>query len=256
MESFTGRPIRGQIAYGRLHFFSRVSQELPHISQLTCEEEQQRFDLAKARTAAALTAYYDRTCRELGEEYAGIFSMHALILDDEGFKESISAQLQLGVTAEYAVRTAGHDLVSYFRSMEDPYMQARAADLRDICRQLLTYLLQTPPADPFHGEPVILVADEILPSEVIRFKRHNLLGFISRTGSVNSHSAMLLDAYHIPALTSVDLSPAWDGHLALMDGFDGRLYLDPSSSLAETLRLRYECGGSPSARLQPAAARA
>ncbi len=246
MEAFTGRSIQGQIAFGRLRFLVRPKPELNRYSSISPEEEMERVCQARAMADATLTDYYERALEDLGEEIANIFSMHRLLLEDEGFSESIATQLRDNhFTAEYAVRVSGHELVEYFRSLKDPYMQARAADIRDITRQMIRFLLRVPPVDPFQGEPAILVADEILPSEVMGLNRRKLLGLVSLNGSVDSHSAMLMDAYHIPAMAKVDLSLTWDGHLALLDGFDGRLYMDPSSALTETLRLRYEAGGRP-----------
>ena len=246
MEAFTGRSIQGQIAYGRLCFLNRPKAELNRFSRVGAEEELRRVRQARTKTDAVLTEFYERARLDLGEESANIFAMHRLLLEDEGLAEQIETALrEQGATAEYAVRAAGRNLVATSRGMEDPYMQARAADMRDITRQMLSFLLGAPPCDPFRGEPAILVADEILPSEVMALNRRKLLGFISRKGTVDSPSAILLEAYHIPAMAMVNLTPSCDGRLALMDGFDGRLYLDPNPALAETLRLRYEAGGRP-----------
>lgn len=247
MEVFQGRSIQGQIAYGRLRFVVRPKSEMPRYSQLTWQEELDRVKQAKKQTMDILSGYYDRARRDVGGDIASVFSIHALMLEDKGLTDAITEQLrEQHATAEYAVRTAGHSLVTCFRAMQDPYMQARAADIRDVCRQMLRILTNNPVFEPFNGTPAILVADEILPSEVMDLnQRRKLLGFISRKGSVNSHSAMLLDAYHIPAMAKVDLAPSWDGHLALLDGFAGKLYLDPDPALQEALRLRYEDGGRP-----------
>ena len=248
MEIITGRSIQGQIAYGRLKFFKRRIMNLVRNSQLTWEEELARVDWARHQASITIASLYDKASMEVGEEIASIFSMHSLLLVDEGLVESITDILkEQHVTAEYAVNIAATDLIEFFQSMEDPYMRARAADIRDVCRHILANLVDRRPVDPFGDSPVILVSDELLPSEVMWLNQRKLLGYIARKGSVDSHSAMLLDAYHIPAMAMVDLDSSYDGHPAILDGFDGRLYLDPSPSLADTLRLRYEAGGKPAA---------
>ena len=167
-----------------------------------------------------------------------------MLLKDGDFTGTVHTLIRdEGVTAEYAVQRAGSYFAAVFSAMDSPYMQARATDFRDISRRVIRALMGGWPA-PSLREPAILVADEFLPSEVLAFK-HKLLGLIARKESLDSHTSMLLRAYHIPAMVDMDLDEAWEGHPALMDGHQGRVYLDPEQALMEALRERYQAGGRP-----------
>lgn len=246
MEWTEGKAIQDQIAYGRLRFFQRSSPELAKYSQLEQAEEEKRFRRAQHQAVLQLAALYDRAYRQVGEGIASVFAIHAMLLEDEDYVENIRSLIwDQGTTAEYAVQSVGTAFGAAFAGMESPYMRARAADIRDISRRVLYILLDRKPPAPRGEGPAILVADEFLPSEVMELDRRRLLGLVARKGSVDSHTAILLRAYHIPAIAEVELSPEWDGHLALLDGFDHRLYLDPDQETVEQLRLRYQAGGKP-----------
>ena len=184
---------------------------------------------------------YERALLAVGEEIAAVFSIHAILLEDEEFISSVLTLIrERGVTAEHAVYAVGEELGEAFFGMESNYMRARAMDIRDISCQVIRLLLERVPENPLREGPAILVANEFLPSEIIDLDHSRLLGIIAHKGNVESHAAMLLRAYGIPAMTEVALERDWDGHLALLDGFDHKLYLDPDPSLLDTLRLRYQ----------------
>lgn len=246
MEIREGISILDQIVYGRLRFLRRETPEVAQFSQRSREEEQERFFRAQRRAVLQLADFYDQAFRVVGMDTASIFAVHAMLLEDDDFVEAILHHIHVdGTTAEYAVRTAGETFAAAFAQLDSPYMQARAADMRDIYRRVIHLLQKGVPHDPLREGPVILVADEFLPSEVMGLNCKRLLGVISRKGSVDSHTAMLLQAYHIPAMAQVDLDPSWDGHLALLDGADHRIYLDPERDVLEMLRERYQAGGKP-----------
>lgn len=241
-----GKSILDQIAYGRLRFFCRHLPELTERSSRTWGEESVRFQLAQNRAVLELAAVYDQAARQVGADIASVFAVHAMLLEDRDFVDSILTMIRdREVTAEFAVQTTGERFAATFAAMDNPYMQARAADIRDITRRMVRLLLGWYPPDPLGNGPAILVADEFLPSEVLDLDNRKLLGLIAREGSVDSHTAMLLRAYRIPAMAEVDLAPCWDGHRALLDGFGHRLYLDPDGELLDTLRLKYQEGGKP-----------
>ncbi|MEA4934193.1 MAG: phosphoenolpyruvate-utilizing N-terminal domain-containing protein [Lawsonibacter sp.] len=247
MEMAIGKSILDQIVFGRLRFFQRQIPEVAEFSQLSWEEEKTRFQDAQHQAVLQLAALYDRTSRQVGEGMAAIFAIHAMLLEDEDFVESIQTLIrEKGATAEYAVRVVGREFGAAFATMDSPYMRARAVDIQDISRRVMRLLLKNYPQDPLREGSAILVADEFLPSEVIDLDHRRLLGLIARKGSVDSHTSMLLRAYGIPAMAEVELDQEWDGHLALLDGFDHRLYLDPDRELVEMLRLRYQAGKTPS----------
>ena len=241
-----GKSILNQVSYGRLRFLHRRSPELTERSSRTGEEESERFRVAQGRAVLELEAFYDQASRQVGADIASVFLVHGMLLEDRDFVDTVLAMIRdRGTTAEFAVQTVGEKLAATFAAMDSLYMQARAADIRDISRRVVRLLLACHPSDPLRGGPAILVADEFLPSEVMDLDKRKLLGLVSRKGSVDSHTAMLLRAYRIPAMAEVDLAPCWDGHRALLDGFDNRLYLDPDGELLDTLRLKYQDGGKP-----------
>lgn len=247
MEIRDGLSILDQIVYGRLCFLQRETPEVVQFSLRGWEEERERFFRAQRRAVRQLADFYDQAFQVVGVDTASIFAVHTMLLEDDDFVKTILHHICAdGTTAEYAVRTVGETFAATFAQLDSPYMQARAADMRDIYRRVI-HLLQKgiPDDDPLREGPVILVADEFLPSEVMRLNCKRLLGVISRKGSVDSHTAMLLRAYHIPAMTQVDLDPSWDGHLALLDGAGHRIYLDPERDVLEMLRERYQAGGKP-----------
>lgn len=246
MEMAMGKSVVDQIAVGRLRFLHRPRHEVVQFSQLSWEEETQRFLDAQRRAVLQLASLYDRASRQVGAGIAAIFAIHAMLLEDEDFVASIQRTIRSnGATAPYAVKLVGGRFADAFSAMDSPYMRARAVDIRDITRRVLSLLLNVPPQSPLREGPAILVAEEFLPSEVMDLDHRRLLGLISRQGSVDSHTAILLRAYHIPAMAQVELDRAWDGHLALLDGFAHRLYLDPDRDTMEGLRLRYQEGGKP-----------
>lgn len=241
-----GKSILDQVSYGRLRFVHRHLPELAEHSSRTWEEESERFRIAQSRAVLELAAFYDQASRQVGPEIASVFAVHAMLLEDRDFADAVLAMIRdLEATAEFAVQVTGERLAATFAAMDSLYMQARAADIRDISRRVVRLLLAWHPSDPLRGGPAILVSDEFLPSEVMDLDTRKLLGLVSRKGSVDSHTAMLLRAYRIPAMAEVDLDPCWDGHRALLDGFDHRLYLDPDGGLLDTLRLKYQEGGKP-----------
>ena len=241
-----GKSILDQVSYGRLRFLRRRHPELAEYSSRTSEEECDRFRTAQGRAVLELEAFYDRASRQVGMEIASVFLVHSMLLEDRDFVDTVLTTIRdRGTTAEFAVKTTGERLAAAFSAMDSLYMQARAADIRDIARRMVRLLLGWHPLDPMRGGPAILVADEFLPSEVMDLDNRKLLGLVARQGSVDSHTAMLLRAYRIPAMAEVDLDPCWDGHRALLDGFDHRLYLDPDGELLDALRVKYQAGGKP-----------
>lgn len=239
MQIIVGRSIQNQIAAGPLRFYYRQPFPLAAVSQLSQDEEIHRFHAAQQRSIAALARLYDEAARDVGIQAASIFSIHAMLLEDTSFVESILTVLSSQhTTAEYAVQTAGNSFASAFADMDSPYMQARGADIRDISNRLIRCLLNIQTPDPLGDTPAILVSDELLPSEVLALDRRKLLGLVTWHGSVDSHTAMLLQSLKIPGLAQADITPSWDGHLAILDGFSNCLYIDPEPEIFRQLGLR------------------
>lgn len=246
MEMAIGKSILSQIAFGHLRFFQRACSQIDEVSQLSWQEEEQRFFKAQKRAVQQLNDLYERALNQVGNGTATIFAIHTMLLQDADLTELVRTNLrEKGSTAERAVLEVGRTFDAAFAAMDSPYMRARAADIRDIARRVIGLLMNERPCNPLEDGPAILVADTFLPSEVLELDHRRLLGLIARKGSVDSHTSVLLKAYGIPAMAEVELATEWDGHLALLDGFAHRLYLDPNRELLETLRQRYQAGGRP-----------
>lgn len=180
-----------------------------------------------------------------GEAVASIFNIHSLLLEDRDYVETVRRLIQgRGVTAEYAVQMTELSFSSAFSAMDSSYMRARAADIRDISQRVIRALMGDRQELTMEA-PAILVSDDFLPSEVMDFDQNRLLGLITRKGSLDSHTAMLIRAFHIPSMVEVNLAPKWEGHLALMDGYAGKIYLDPEQAQQDKLREMYQANGCP-----------
>ena len=244
MQVRTGTPIMEQIVAGTLRFYHREMPQVLERSALDWQEEKARFERAQRQSIQELKLLFDRTAERLGEETAAVFAAHAVLLEDEELVSSVEEILRAqNATAEYAVSVTGQTFADTLERLDNPYMKARAADIRDVARRVLCALAGVQPKVQMDG-PSILVADSFFPSEVVELDR-NLLGLISRRESLDSHTGQLLRVCRIPAVVDVELEEAWEGHLALMDCHEGKIYLDPEPELLEELRKRYQAGGRP-----------
>lgn len=238
--------IGDQITMGKLHFYRREFYDLERTSRLSWQEEQHRFLSAQRLAAGELRDLYDRASAEMDKAEADIFAIHAMLLEDgELTRQVLNMVREEGVTAQYAMHTVGRRLMHTFKDMEDPYMQARSADIRDIMRRVILRLVHIRPDHSLTHQPVILVSKYFLPSEVMELDRRRILGIITTADSVDSHTAQILRSCGIPALIGVPISEEMEGLTALMDGHTGLLYLDPTVDLTEHLRRKYERGGCP-----------
>ena len=236
MSIVRGTPIVAKCAMGRLHFLPRNVSQPRQESRLNREEEWERFLQAQKSGVLELAGLYDRAVREVGEGVASIFAIHAMLLEDEELTEMVRHRiLDQGASAEYAVWKTGTDVAASFRDLDDTYMKAREADILDIANRVLCELSGgCCGVEP--EEPAVLVADFLLPSEVMEFNREGkLAGVISRKGNPDSHTGHLLQAYHICAVVGVELEDSWEGHTALLDGFTGEIRLDPDGQTVEKI---------------------
>lgn len=239
MQIITGKSIQAQLAYGPLHFFHRHLPAPPRVSQLPPEEEIHRFHAAQQRAVRSLDRLHERAVQEVGLHAASIFAIHAMLLEDNSYVDSILDCLaHHGTTAEWAIQQVSNNFSTAFADMDSPYMQARGADIRDISNCLLRHLSGMPQPQLLEDRAAILVCDELLPSEMLSLDRHKLLGLVAWNGSTDSHTAMLLRLMKIPALAQVKISHHWDGHMALLDGFSQSLFLDPEPAFLEERGIR------------------
>ena len=232
MQVATGKSILNGIAIGPLRIYKKDETETTVNSSLTPEEEYARFDAARVKAQEQLGVLYDKALDEVGEENAAIFEIHQMMLEDDDLLDSVKSIIDTqGATAEYAVATAGDNLAAAFAAMEDAYMRARATDIKDISRRVVNILTGQSDGDLLDDKPAILVADDLTPSETVQLDKSKLLGFITRHGSSNSHTAILARTMNIPALIGVDFQDDWDGKMAVIDGYNSCVYIEPADEL-------------------------
>ena len=232
-----GRPVFSGVAIGRAYVYRKGLATLP----ASCGDpaaEQQKFEQAKQAALEQLQALMEETAQRLGEEQAMILDVQMMMLDDQDYLDSIQAMIQNGASAAEAVKETGDTFSAAFAAMDDAYMQARAVDVRDVSGRVVTILCGGRVGFAME-EPGILIAEDLTPSETVQMPKDKILAFVTRQGSSNSHTAILARIMGIPSLvkTQINLDDAVDGHLMIVDGFDGRYYLDPDE---EVVRLMEE----------------
>lgn len=235
MQVFKGKTVFGGIAIGRIGVHSKGEQQVKRVKIDDVEAELSRYQMAKQTAGEQLAALYEKALKEVGEANAAIFEIHQMMLEDLDYNESVENIIRLQqVNAEYAVASTGDNFAQMFAAMEDDYMRARAADVKDISERLLSVLGGQNQGLIQGDEPVILVADDLAPSETVQLDKDMVLSFVTVHGSTNSHTAILARTMGIPALigTAVPLDESVDGKIGIVDGRDGTFYVDPD---AETL---------------------
>ncbi len=236
MQVATGKSILNSIAIGPLRLYRKVRAQPAMASSLTPKEEWARFEAARLTAQEQLAALYVKAVETVGEENAAIFEIHQMLLEDEDYLDAVKGILETqGATAEYAAVTTGNNFAAVFADMDDAYMKARAADVKDVSHRVMDLLSGQVQRSLVCNEPAILVADDLTPSETVQLDKSKLLGFITRHGSTNSHTAILARTMNIPALVGVDFDDSWDGQLAVLDGYNHCVYIDPAPELLSTM---------------------
>lgn len=232
MDIFTGQSVFQAVAIGKLRFCLQPPNLLSAFSALTPSAELNRFRCAQRSCILHLAELYDHAMKLVGEHNASIFAIYAMLVEDNDYQGAVSSYiLTQNVTAEYAVFLAGESFAAAFSEMDDDYMRARAADMRNVSNHLINELVGYHEPDPLGEEPTILVDNEFSPSRTLMLDRGRLIGLVARRGSINSHAAELACALHIPSIVRTDIPPELDGHLAILDGFENRLYVDPTPEI-------------------------
>lgn len=217
---------------GPLRVYKKAATQTNQLSSLTPDAECDRFETARIKAKEQLAQLYDKALEEVGKDNAEIFEIHQMMLDDEDYLDAIKSMIETQTaTAEYAVETTGENFAAVFAAMEDAYMQARATDVKDISRRVVNILAGQEDGTALDDQPAILVADDLTPSETVQLDKSKLLGFITRYGSSNSHTAILARTMNIPALIGVDFDDSWDGKLAVLDGYNSCVYIEPAAEL-------------------------
>ena len=228
MTRGSGQPVYGGVAIGKVFVLSRGAAKAEDAGRADPQRELGRLVKAREQARAELQALYGKALRELGEEQAGIIDVQALLLDDIDLMEAIEEKIRAGRSAAFAAQEAGEEQAAIFEALDDDYMRARAADIRDVARRLVRALEGESCALSL-DEPRIVVAEDLTPSETVSLDKGKILAFVTRQGSAQSHTAILARMMNIPSLVMADMeiSPGLAGHLMAVDGIEGSWYLDP-----------------------------
>ena len=238
MEKFEGKSILKGVAIGKIHYYSKGEQVVQRVSGEDTEAELQRYETAKETALEQLHELYEKALKEVGEVNAAIFDVHAMMLEDDDFNDSIRNTISSQkVNAEYAVATTGDNFAKMFEEMDDEYFRARSADIKDISERVVSVLHGATAKNALGDEPVILAAKDLAPSETVQMDKTKLLGFVTEFGSSNSHTAILARTMNIPALIGIPVDEKLEGRTAVIDGVTATLILDPDE---ETLKLYQE----------------
>ena len=239
MITLTGKSVFGGVAIGRIAFYKRNEITIKRIHVDDIEGEVKRFETAKEKAVAQLQELYDKAMEDVGESNAMIFEIHQMMLEDLDYVESIVNIITTQeVNAEYAIGTTADNFAAMFQAMDDAYMQGRAADVKDVSERLLQVLSDNSTDAMKMDEPSIIAADDLVPSETVQLDKEKALSFITMYGSANSHTAILARTMNIPAVISLgeDLKKEYDGKLAIVDGLEGKVYIEPDAKTMEAMQ--------------------
>ena len=238
MEKYTGKSIFKGIAIGKILFYQKGEQPVKRVKIEDTAEQIKRYEDARAKAAEQLLGLYEKALKEVGEANAAVFEVHQMMLEDDDYIDSVVNIIETQqVNAEFAVATTGDNFAKMFAEMEDDYFKARAADVKDISERMVNILSGNESGGALGDEPVIVVAEDLAPSETVQMDKEKLLAFVTRLGSANSHTAILARTMNIPALIEVDIKEEWNGKMAVVDGYTGTFYIDPDE---ETLKKMQE----------------
>ena len=239
MQVYHGKSVCGGIAIGKVSVYGRPESRVEREEKQNQEAEICRYREAAGMALEQLDGLYEKALRQVGEAEASIFESHRMMLKDSEFQGSIEDIIRtLSVNAEYAVARTAEDLERKFQACEDAYTRGRAADIEDISRRLLAILQGREEERIQEKEPVILLADDLAPSQTVQLDKSQVLAFVTARGSLNSHTAILARTMGIPALvgTGVPLDAGLDGRTGIVDGKAGMLYIDPDQETLTRLQ--------------------
>lgn len=235
MEKYSGKSVQNGIAIGRIYRYQKADYHVIKTEITDTATEKKRFTDAIEAAKNQLHTLYEKTLTDVGEDHAMIFEVHKMMLEDNEYLTSISSVIMEGYNAEYAVETAKNLISQRFASMQDEYMRARAADIKDISARVIRILTGIPEDGIQTVEPVIVVADDLTPSETIKMDKSKILAFVTVRGSVNSHTAILARGMNLPALVNTGLKIEEDinGKVGIVDGFNGEFLIEPEQDILD-----------------------
>ena len=242
----SGKSVLNGVAIGKIYLYKKQEYVLEKKQIEDAEAEIARFETAKEKATEQLDALYHKALEEAGEEQAMIFDVHKMMLDDGDYLDSIRGMIRdEKVNAEYAVSTTGDNFSAVFASMDDEYMKARSVDVLDISKRVVNVLAGIVEGGIASEVPVILLADDLSPSETVQLDKSKILAFVTKNGSANSHTAILARSMNIPALvkTDVALLEEYNGVQAVVDGIDGTFIINPDEEMTQKMirkKMNYE----------------
>ena len=231
MKVYEGKSVFYGIAIGKVRLFKKEKRNIVRIHVDDVEAEVARKEKAVEETGAQLQALYDKALQEVGEVGAAIFEVHQVMLQDPDYQEAIENVIRTQeVNTEYAVAMTADNFANMFETMDDDYMKARAADVRDISERLIAVLAEEKIDYSSENEKEIIVAEDLSPSETVQMDKTKVQSFVTRLGSSNSHTAILARTMNIPALIGIEYEEAMDGKMAIVDGFRGVFIVEPDEA--------------------------
>lgn len=245
MTTFNGKGVYGAVAIGKISVFKRRDARVKRIKTENTQGEIARFEAAKTEAVSQLRTVHEKALKEVGEANAAIFEIHIMMIEDEDYNEAVTEMINTqNVNAEYAVAVTSDNFAEMFSAMDDAYMQARAADVRDVSNRIIDCLTKNVRQEVISDEKVIICADDLAPSETVALDKEKVLAFVTAYGSSNSHTAILAGNMNIPAVIGVGeelLSYVKDGDFAVVDGFSGEFILNPDEiTVADAIKKRDE----------------
>ena len=251
MIELTGKKVCNGIAIGKIKFYSKAENVVTRTKVDDPEAEFARYQAAKDEAIEQLNGLYEKALVEVGEDGAELFNVHAMMLDDDDYNESIeNIIMSQGVNAEFAVAQTGENFADMFANMDDDYFQARSADVKDISERVVRILNGSADNSDIGDEPVILLAEDLAPSETVQMDKSKLLSFVTRLGSSNSHTAILARTMSIPALIGIDIKEEWNGMVGIVDGYASKLIIDPTMPVLQEYFKKKEEDDAQKALLQ------
>lgn len=237
MLKYTGKSVYRGIAIGRIKIYEKNESRVKRTHIENVSDEIKRFETARNTAKNQLGALYEKALDEVGQASAMIFEVHQMMLDDMDYTTSITHIIESQkVNAEYAVACTSDNFSNMFTAMDDEYMKERAADIKDISNRVIGILQGKSGNSVDSDEPVIILADDLAPSETVQMDKSKILAFVTKYGSTNSHTAILARTMNIPALINIDFEGQLDGKMAVVDGYDGMLYIEPDEAFLDRMK--------------------
>ena len=229
-----GTVISGGITIGQIHFYNKNHTDIKIRKVADIPAEIARYEAANAQAVQQLEQLYEKAVADVGEDEALIFAIHQMLLGDQDYNNSIKQIIEFqGLNAEYAVYVTYEKYAFMFNAMDNEYMKARSMDIKDISQRILNILMENMPSHQM-DVPSILMADELTPSETVQMDKSMLLGFITKNDTVNSHTAILSRTMNVPAVSGIEINASYDGKMAIIDGIDGCVIIEPDEETKAT----------------------